>query len=106
MALVFVGIAQAKDHTIVVRHGHPLPTGATEVIIGGTAESDTIAVTPGKDVTGVEVVVKNVYGNILAQYWIAADDNTPLNLNMSETQEDCLMEIRDKRGVVYSEYEF
>ena len=50
-------LAQAKDHTVVVKNDPHLPKGHTEVKIDPGIESDSVIITPGIHVTDIEVTI-------------------------------------------------
>ena len=98
--------AQAKEQTIVVKKDPLSSKGNTEVKIEQGNESDTIVIVPGVNVTDVEVTISDTSGNTIVQYYLSADTSTPVDVNTPDLPDTYVVEVRDNRGIVFSEYEF
>ena len=104
VALLFVAIlAQAKDHTIVVRGPGNQTKSKTEVTSHEGEGSDTITVTPGSDVTAITVTVRNLDG-VLIQHDVLSATGDYLEFSTPSTDNGCVVTLRDDDGVVYVEY--
>ena len=103
--MLMVMLVQAKDHVVVV-NGHPSSTkGATEVKIEQHLDGDSIIIAPGDNVTGVLVTVSSTLGTPVSQYFLSADDSSPINISTPNLPEGCVIEVRDNTGVVYADVE-
>ena len=98
-------LAQAKDHTVVVKGGTTHTPVKTEVKIEQGNESDTIVIVPGVNATDFEVTISDTSGNVVAQYYLSADTSTPVDVNTPDLPDTYVVEVRDNRGIVFSGYE-
>ena len=98
-------LAQAKDHTVVVKNDPHLPKGHTEVKIDPGIESDSVIITPGIHVTDIEVTIKNTEGSTIAQYWLPTNTPIPLGIKTSDLPEGYVIEVKDNDGFVFSRKE-
>ena len=105
VALLFVAIlAQAKDHTIVVRGPGHQTKSKTEVTIHEGEDSDTLTVTPGSDITTITVTVRDLEGTLI-QHDVLSATGDYLDFSTPSTSNGCLVTLRDDKGVVYSGYD-
>ena len=98
--------AQAKECTAVIKKDPFATKGNTEVKIEQGNESDTIVIVPGVNATDFEVTIRDTSGNTIVQYYLSADTSTPVDVNTPDLPDTYVVEVRDNRGIVFSEYEF
>ena len=104
-ALLFVAIvAQAKDHTIVVRGPIDIKPGKTEVTSHEGEDSDTLTVTPGTSITTITVTVHDLDGTLVSHDVLSASGDY-LEFSTPQVPGGCVVTLRDDDGVVYTEYE-
>lgn len=104
MAVLLLGVvlaAGAKEKTIVIRKGTPMPKGKTEVTSHGDGTADTLTVTPGTGTTAVVVTVEDAEGNLLDMQSVNANMTATLSIAMPDN--GATLRIRDDQEVVYEE---
>ena len=105
VTLLAVMMTQAKERTIKV-NGHPTNIkGNTEVFVDNTGDSDSIIITPAQDVSDICVTVKSVYGAVINQCVMPADQTNEVEINTPDLPEGCIIEVEDNSGVVYTDIE-
>lgn len=105
VTLLAVMMTQAKERTIKV-NGHPTNIkGNTEVFVDNTGDSDSIIITPAQDVSDICVTVKSVYGDVINQCVMPADQTNEVEINTPDLPEGCIIEVEDNSGVIYTDIE-
>ena len=97
--------AQAKDYTVVVRGPQHPTKGHTEVVTKEGESNDSIVVTPGVDITTINVTVRDLDGTLLQQETTTAMIDNTLILTTPPTNNGCILAIRDDNGIVYQSFE-
>jgi hypothetical protein len=100
-------LAQAKDHTVVIKNTTPIEKSKSEVYVNEDGINDTITIVPSTETTAILVTITNHKGEIINEEVMPTCTNASIKI---ETPEDLsfgsIMEIRDEKGVVYREYNF
>ena len=104
-ALLVSLFAQAKDITVVIRGFKPSNSGDTEVTTKGTCFSDTIEVTPGRNVENIYITLRDGEGHVQEHYCVPAGWEDLLRVIAPTLPNNYSLEIRDDQGVVYREEE-
>ena len=98
-------LAQAREITIVVTGTNTPNTGNTEVTTKGTCFSDTIEVTPGRNVENIYITLRDGEGHVQEHYCVPAGWEDLLRVIAPTLPNNYSLEIRDDQGVVYREEE-
>lgn len=104
LALCFAQMAQAKDYKLVIRNNGTSVKSNTEVKTDLEGETETIMVTPASDATVVTATVKDMNGTIVSQDAVPASVPDSYVLTTPNLPTGTILEIRDNKGIVYSNY--
>lgn len=96
----------AKDHVIVIKAGTPSNPQATEVKTDVEDGTETIMVTPASDATVVTATVKDLNGTIVSQNAVPTSVPDSYVLTTPNLPTGTILEIRDNKGIIYSNYVF
>ncbi|MCR4916004.1 MAG: hypothetical protein K6A96_09645 [Prevotella sp.] len=98
-ALFAALLVQAREITVVVRGTFTPNTGSTEV----TRETDTLTVIPGRGVENIFITLRDSCGHVAEYYCVPAGWEDILNVVSPSLPDAYTLEIRDDKGVVYTE---
>lgn len=102
-ALFLTQLAMAKDRVIVIIGNEPTNIGNTKVKVDSNVYTDTLTITPAKDVSFIYVTLRDASDNIVESYCSPAYYNDCFTIISPTLPYGYTLEIKDDKGAVYRE---